>query len=296
MARFWSFLSRSRKPPYGGYELLGEIGRGGMSRIWKARHPETGRICAIKVLTPESVETMDRFKGLFDAEEGQIALRLDHPNVIKTFDYGRGAGNEYYIVMEYVDGPNLESLIAVGEQRWRDSRFDLLAQVGSGLRYIHEQGLIHRDFCPKNVLCAKDGTAKIIDFGLTIPASVKARTVVARAGTASYMAPEQVKSQPVDARTDVYAFGVSAFEILTGRRPFPRSADRSRRMQDHLNVEPLRLRQVDPELPEQLENVVARCIAKERDLRYKSMADVMTDIALALRGVQPEGEPRKDGP
>jgi serine/threonine protein kinase len=282
MAKFLDFLYSLRKHPYGGYKLVGEIGHGGMSVIWKARQPQTGRICAVKVLKPESVEVMDRFKDVFEAEEGQIALRMDHPNVIKTFEYGRGRENEYYIVMEYVDGPNLETLIAVASPRWRENRFDLVRQVSAGLRYIHEQGLIHRDFCPKNVLYGQDGRAKIIDFGLTIPASVKARSNVARAGTASYMAPEQVRGQTVDERTDIYAFGVSVFEILTGRRPFPPSADRSKRMQDHLNVNPLRLRRVEPGLPERLELVVEKCIAKNKDLRYKSMADVMMELAEAL--------------
>jgi serine/threonine protein kinase len=283
MAKFLDFIFPARKKPYGGYELVEEIGRGGMSTIWKARDPQTGRISAIKILTPESLETMQRFRSVFEAEEGTIALRLDHPNVIKTFGYGRGRGDEYYIVMEYVDGPNLETLIVVDSPHWRENRFDLLAQIGTGLRYIHEQGLIHRDFCPKNVLYGRDGTAKVIDFGLTIPSSLKARSVVARAGTASYMAPEQVRAQAVDQRTDIYAFGVSAFEVLTGRRPFPAAADRSRRMQDHLNVEPVHLRQVDPELPEALEAVIAKCIAKDRGLRYKSMNEVMSDIAAALR-------------
>ncbi len=282
MARFLDFLRSQPKKPYGGYELIEQIGRGGMSAIWKARHPETGRIYAVKILTPESVEMLDRFKGVFEAEEGMIALRLDHPNVIKTFEYGRGRQDEYYIVMEYVDGPNLETLIAVGAPRWRENRFELVRQVGEGLRYIHGQGLIHRDFCPKNVLYGQEGTAKIIDFGLTIPASLKARSVVARAGTASYMAPEQVRGREVDERTDIYAFGVSAFELLTGRRPFPQTADRSRRMQDHLNVKPFRLRQVAPELSERLEVIVLKCIEKERDLRYKSMAEVMMDLAEAL--------------
>jgi serine/threonine-protein kinase len=155
-------------------------------------------------------------------------------------------------------------------------------QTGSGLEYIHREGLIHRDFCPKNVLVAKDGTPKIIDFGLTIPASARHRALVTRAGTASYMAPEQIRNQQVDARTDVYAFGVSVFEILTFRRPFPRSADRTRRMQTHLNVRPRPLRQLEPELPVELEDVIKKCIAKDRDMRYKSMREVMRDLEDAI--------------
>jgi serine/threonine protein kinase len=278
MARFLNFIFRRREERYGGYELIEEVARGGMSRIWKVRHPETGRIYAMKVLTAESVELIERFRRLFEADEGDIALRLDHPNVVKTHEYGHDRADEYYIVMEFINGPNLATLIALESARVRENRFDIVMQVAEGLRYIHERGLIHRDFCPKNVLYTEEGVAKIIDFGLTIPAAVKARTVLARAGTASYMAPEQIRTQPVDERTDIYAFGVSAFEVLTGRRPFPLSADRGKRMRDHLNVEPMRLRELEPDLSEQLEDVVGKCIAKERRLRYKSMDEVLSRL------------------
>ncbi len=281
MARFLDFIFFRGKNRYGGYELIEEVARGGMSRVWKARHPETGDVCALKILTPASVETQERFQRLFEAGEGDLAVRLDHPNVVNTFDYGHGPKGEYYIAMEYVDGPTLESLVLLRSPRVEQNRFDFLLQMGTGLRYIHEQGLIHRDFCPKNVLCAADNVLKIIDFGLTIPANLKHRAIITRAGTASYMAPEQIRNQQVDERTDIYAFGVSTFEVLTFRRPFPRSGNRTRRMQDHLNIKPLALRRVDPDLPESLEEVVRKCIAKDRDLRYKSMSEVMRDLQSA---------------
>jgi len=262
MARLLDRIFPFRKPPYGGYVLEERVASGGMSAIWRARHPTTGRLYAVKILTPESAELQASFGKVFAAEEGQTALRLDHPNVIKTHEYGRHGRDAYYIVMEYVDGPNLETLIVLQAPRVRENRFDLALQVGAGLAYIHEQGLIHRDFCPKNVLYGSDGVAKIIDFGLSIPAGVKSPLAEARAGTASYMAPEQIRSQPLDERADIYAFGLSVFEILTCRRPFPDTSDRSRRMQHRLNVEPLRLREVAPELPAELEAVIGKCIEK----------------------------------
>jgi serine/threonine protein kinase len=283
MAKFLDFLFSPRKPPYGGYIPEAQVGTGGMSTIWRARHPGTGQVVALKILTAESAELQASFGRAFAAEEGQTALRLDHPNVIKTYEYGREGKDHYYIVMEYVDGANLETLILLQSPRVRENRFDLLLQVGSGLAYIHQQGLIHRDFCPKNVLYGADGTAKIIDFGLTIPAGVKSPLAETRAGTASYMAPEQIRSQPLDERADVYAFGLSAFEILTCRRPFPATSDRSRRMQHRLNVEPLRLRNVAPELPEALEVLIGKCIEKDREMRYKAMPEVMKDLRAAVQ-------------
>jgi len=283
MTGLLDFIFSRGKKRYGGYELLDEIARGGMSRVWRARKPGDDRIYAVKVLTPESVEAMNRFRQVFETEEGEVALRLNHPNVIKTYEYGRLAGDAYYIVMEYVDGPNLETLVVLESPRIKDNRFDLVLQMGAGLQYIHEQGLIHRDFCPKNVLYGTDNVAKIIDFGLCVPTVVQERTFMARAGTASYMAPEQVRSQPLDARADIYAYGMSAFEVLTHRRPFPRTASRSRRMQDHLNIQPLRLRQVAPELPEEMEQVIEKCIAKDREMRYKSMDAVLRDMRAAVQ-------------
>ena len=133
------------------------------------------------------------------------------------------------------------------------------------------------------MLYGREATPKIIDFGLSIPAGISSRLAELRAGTASYMAPEQVRGQAVDERADIYAFGLSAFEVLTGRRPFPPTADPGRRMHDHLNMEPIKLREADPQLPEELEQVIQKCIAKQRDLRYKSMPEVMKDLRVAVQ-------------
>ena len=199
-------------------------------------------------------------------------------------EYGQ-EDESHYIIMEFVDGPNLERLIVQGDGRTRENRFDILVQVGRGLDYIHHQGLIHRDFCPKNILYDSHDTAKIIDFGLTIPAASRPGDIVDHSGTASYMAPEQIKRLKLDERTDIYAFGVTAFEILTGRRPFPHSSDRERRLQYHLNIEPLKLRELDPALPAELQEVIGRCIEKKPQLRYKTMGEVMRDVIRAVRGI-----------
>lgn len=284
--KLFDFLPLGRRQRYGGYELLEEIARGGMSRIWKARDPRTGRIVALKILTPESYELMVVFRKFFSTEEGKVALRLNHPNVIKTYEYGSGRHSEYYLAMEYIHGPNLEVLVGRGVPRVRENRFAILMEMGAGLRYIHEQGLVHRDFCPKNVLYGEDCVAKIIDFGLTIPVSARKRSGVLRAGTASFMAPEQVRGQPVDERTDIYAFGFSCYEILTGRRPLPGARDVEKRMQDQLNLEPLPLLRLAPELPQEMQEVIEKCIAKNADMRYKTMDGVMKDLRVAVELAQ----------
>jgi len=263
------------------YELLEEIARGGMSTVWKARRRESGQVLAVKVLKPGSAALMRLYRKRFRTHEGRIALELDHPNVIRTYDYGRWERKTYYIAMEFIDGPNLERLIRLQEPGVRQARLGIVMQVARGLSYIHKMGLIHRDFCPKNVLYSAEGVAKIIDFGLTIPAKARRRAGGHRAGTASYMAPEQIRRLAVDERTDIYAFGVSAFEILTGRQPFPEAHSKRGRMELRLNLEPASLAEVDPTLPAQMDAILHKCIEKQPHLRYKSMDEVIE----ALEGV-----------
>jgi serine/threonine protein kinase len=282
MAKLLDLIPFRRRKRYGGYELLDVIARGGMSHIWKAKDPATGQIVAVKVLTPESVEVIEMYRRFFETEEGQVALSLSHPNVIKTHEFGHGRKSEYYLVMEYIHGPNLEVLIGRGSPRVRENRFSLLMQMGAGLRYIHQRGLVHRDFCPKNVLFGEDRVAKIIDFGLTIPLSVRQRSGMLRAGTASFMAPEQVRGHAVDERTDIYAYGLTCYEVLAGRRPLPPGRDSAKRMQDQLNIEPVALGRVVEGLPEEMQATIGKCIEKEPRLRYKSMDEVMRDMRIAV--------------
>jgi len=282
-----SLFARNGKCRFGGYEPIRLVARGGMSEVWEARHRRTGEVFALKILNSEPLELKRTFQKIFEAEEGRIALKLDHPNVVHTVDYSR-TGKDYYIVMEFIAGPNLERLILQGDERLHKSRFDVVVQVARGLDYLHRQHLIHRDFCPKNILYDSGGTAKIIDFGLTIPAASRPRSMVDISGTASYMAPEQIKRVKLDERTDIYAFGVTAFEILTGKRPFPTVPDRERRLQQHLNLAPTPLREADASLPRELEDIVAKCIEKDPDLRYKSMGEVMKGLLSAI-GRIPDG-------
>lgn len=284
MHSFLDFLfpGRKKKKKASRYRRVEKVATGGMSEVWKARDTETGAICALKILEAETVELKRKFSKIFAAEEGKIALCLDHPNVVHTFDYGEADGY-YFIVMEFIDGPDLANLITMRDPRVTENRFDLIIQGGRGLKYIHQKRLIHRDFCPKNILYDSTGTAKIIDFGLTIPAASRPRRMVDMSGTASYMAPEQIRRHNLDARTDIYAFGVTAFEILTGERPFPPTSNRERKLQYHLNVAPKRLRDVDEALPDELDGIVAKCIEKDPDLRYNSMTEVMRDLQRATR-------------
>ncbi len=254
------------------------IATGGMSVVIHGRRQTDGMEVALKLITPDFAAVTEYLEKLFQrGSEGEVAAQLHHRNVVKTLDYGTRRG-QYYIIMEYVDGPNLSQLIRSGDERWKTNRRQLAAAVGRGLTYIHQNNLVHRDFCPKNILVASDGTPKIIDFGLAIPRSFKADWKFDRSGTPSYMAPEQVRGQRVDFRTDIYAFGVTVYEILTGERPYPPARTRMGKMQPHLNIEPPGPRRYDSTIPVPLEFVLMKAIEKTKDRRYQTMDTLMRDM------------------
>ncbi len=264
------------------YKLEREVARGGMSVVYKGVRKSDNADVAVKVITPEFAQLADQLQEIFNkGSEGEIAISLRHPNVVRTYEFG-SKGREYFIVMEFVDGPNLKQLIDMGSERWDKDRLNIGIQSGRGLAFIHRNQLIHRDFCPKNILLAPDGTPKIIDFGLAIPAHLKDKWRFDRSGTAAYMAPEQVRGTKVDKRTDVYAFGVSLYEILTGHRPFPEDSDRYRKMAVHLNVQPRNARSYHPKIPVALEHILKRAMAKDPAQRYDSVEAMLKEMATVV--------------
>ena len=262
----------------GNYTIVREVAKGGMSTVYEGRRKSDDARVAIKIITPEFTQLAEKLEEIFDrGSEGEIALSLRHPNVIRTYEYGH-KGRQYFILMEFIDGPNLKQLIDNGSALWSENRLQIAIQAARGLAYIHKHRLIHRDFCPKNILLQSDGTVKIIDFGLAIPAQLKHGWRWDRSGTAAYMAPEQVRGQKVDERTDVYAYGVSMYEILTGRRPFPDDPDRYRKMAVHLNIEPTSPRLYNRNIPVALEHILFRAMAKDREDRFPTVEVMLKNI------------------
>ena len=272
------FGGKSKPASPDNYTIVREAARGGMSVVYEARRKQDDAPVAVKVITPEFTQLAEQLEEIFDkGSEGEIAISLRHPNVVRTLEYGH-KGREYYIIMEYIDGPNLKQLIDQGHERWGDNRLRIVLEAGRGLAYIHKHRLVHRDFCPKNILLTPDGTVKLIDFGLAIPAHLKQKWRYDRSGTAAYMAPEQVRGQKVDIRTDIYAYGVSMYEILTGRRPFPDNPDKYKKMAVHLNIEPESSRRYNPNIPLALEHIMLRAMAKSMDDRYRTVDAMLKEI------------------
>ena len=260
------------------YEIIRKVALGGMSVVYEGRRKTDDAQVAIKIITPEFTQLAEKLEEIFDkGSEGEIAISLHHANVVRTYEYGH-KGPEYFIVMEYIDGPNLKQLIDQHSPLWSENRFNIALQIGRGLTYIHKHNLIHRDFCPKNILLDADGTPRIIDFGLAIPAQLKVKWRWDRSGTAAYMAPEQVRGRKVDQRTDVYAYGVSMYEIMTGQRPFPDDRDKFRKMAVHLNIDPPSARRINPGIPVALEHIMFRAMAKDARDRYESIEEMLKEL------------------
>jgi tetratricopeptide (TPR) repeat protein/TolB-like protein len=278
----------------GPYEIVEPIGKGGMGEVYRAHDQRLNRSVAIKIVVGDagvSAELRDRF----DREAKAIAS-LEHPNVCRVYDVGHDRDVDY-LVMEYLEGETLASRMARAPVPL-DAAIDIARQIADGLAYIHQQGLVHRDLKPGNVMLTRTG-AKLLDFGLAKWLAAEAAggmtnsTLVGAspiAGTLQYMAPEQIDGKPVDARCDVFAFGVILYEMFAGRRAFSGNTA-SELMAAILTAQPVPLRQVAPELPAALARIVGRCLAKQPSARWQS-ADELADALWKLRTPRASVRPR----
>jgi serine/threonine protein kinase len=267
----------------GPYQIVQELGRGGMAVVYKAWQPSLERFVALKVL-PEYFQHDPEFLARFD-REAKAAARLSHPNIIIIHDTGTVDG-VHYIAMEYVEGGSLRDRLASGPLSLKETQ-SILAQVASALDYAHDRGLIHRDIKPANILFTSDGRPKVSDFGIAraSDATHLTRTGVLM-GTPEYMAPEQAEGRPVDHRTDLYALGVLLYEMLTGRAPFQGTTPHAT-LHAVIYEPPPPPHQIMPGLSPAVEAVVLKAIAKQPEKRFQLGADMASALARALTARAP---------
>ena len=270
-----------------GYRIESVVGRGGMGVVYLAEHLRLSRKVALKILPPELADD-ERFRDRF-IHESKLAASLDHPHIVDIYDAGEADGL-VYLAMRYVSGSDLRTTVHREGPLEPARAVALLAQVSGALDAAHERGLVHRDVKSANVLIEPaSGSlgehAYLTDFGLTKrPESMSGLTKTGQfLGSVEYAAPEQFEGRPVDRRTDLYSLGCVAFECLTGEVPFPRDSEAAV-MYAHLRDEPPKVTDRRPELPEGLDTVVAKAMAKRPDDRYGSATDFAEDLGTAARG------------
>ncbi len=270
------------------YMILERLGGGGMGVVYKAEDTALKRTVALKFLPPSlssDPEARERF-----VREAQAASALDHPNICTIHEIGESDG-QMFIVMGYYEGETLKKRIEDSiENRGLkiEDGMDVAIQIAAGLARAHEAGIVHRDIKPANIIVTTRGEVRILDFGL---AKLSNQSMLTRAGstlgTAAYMSPEQARGDEVDHRTDIWSLGVILYEMFTGRKPFQSDYEQAM-IYAILNEDPKPLRALNPELPEVIEQIVQRAMAKNPDERYMKTAELLSDLRIA-RGDEKTG-------
>jgi eukaryotic-like serine/threonine-protein kinase len=257
------------------FDLRGKTGQGSMSKVFQAYDRELGRTVALKLLDKEKTKKFEeRFKSLSVKKptEGQVCIDLTHPNIVKTFEFGTTTQNEPYLVMEWVEGNGLNFLVETRNAQLNGNRISFICQMCDAIEYLHGQKYIHRDLCSRNVMVTPDGQVKLIDFGLTVPNLPEFLVPGNRTGTTDYMAPEIIKRQTTDLRVDVFALGVTAYEIFTGQMPWERTPSSDENLRRRLNTPPRDAKTLRPDLDDQLIEVLMKGVERERGARYQTAA------------------------
>jgi tetratricopeptide (TPR) repeat protein len=267
----------------GRYQIVGELGRGGMGIVYKAKDTVLDRVVAFKVLPDSFKENQQALSNFL--REAQAAAKLNHPNIVTVYDTGEQDGR-YYIAMEYVDGTTLKEILRRRGVISPAGILHVMVQICEALAYAHEKKVVHRDIKPANAMWTRDKKAKIMDFGLAkLIEEVRNHTTVV-AGTPYYMSPEQTLGKNVDHRTDIYSLGVTIFEMATGTVPFKEGNI----PYHHVHTPAPDVRRLRPELPVPLAAIVNRCLAKDPADRYQSTREILAEIRGCLTNAQSNSE------
>jgi HAMP domain-containing protein len=262
----------------GRYEILAQLGEGGMGVVYKAHDLELRDIVALKMLKPGALQDREQLERLKD--EIRLARKITHPNVLRTFDFGEINGLPF-ISMEFVRGVTLRGLLNESGRLPYSAGLRIARQFCAGLAAAHEVGVVHRDIKPENLILESGGNAKLMDFGIARPVRRTTPGLTERGmyiGTPSYSAPEQLAGEEIDARADLYSAGVMLSEMFCGGLPYGGETTMEIYRQQ-LQQEPVRPSALWPDIPAALEEIILRCIAREREARYQSAAELGADLA-----------------
>ena len=269
----------------GRYEVLGELGQGAMGIVYKAKDPLIDRVVAIKTITLSlALDEKEEYEGRF-YQEAKAAGRLNHPNIVTIYDVGK-SGDVAYIAMEFLQGRELRDIMNDAGLLPVDQVLDIVAQVAQGLAYAHEHEIVHRDVKPSNIMVVHDGHVKITDFGIARMASSAVHTQTGMVlGSPKYMSPEQVMGKEIDQRSDIFSLGVMLYEMLTGQAPF-NGENVNAIMYQTLNAVPAPPNTLNPAVPEMVNFILAKALAKKVEDRYQNAMDFAVDLR-ACRDILP---------
>ncbi|TRZ92736.1 serine/threonine protein kinase, partial [bacterium] len=271
----------------GRYEIIEELGVGGMGKVYRAHDTKLNEEVALKLIKPEIAadkKTVERFHN-----EIKIARQISHKNICRTHDLHQ-EGKTLFLTMEYVRGEDLKSLIHRTKTLSAGTALSIARQVAEGLGEAHKLGITHRDLKPGNIMIDKDGQAKIMDFG--IARSLHSGGITAEGGiigTPEYMSPEQVEGKEADQRSDIYSLGIIIYEMVTGRAPFEGDTSFSVAYK-HRHEAPEEPRKFNPHLPDALNRVILRCLEKDREARFQTAQELLADLENIERGAPVSAE------
>ncbi|MBL7164296.1 MAG: serine/threonine protein kinase [Anaerolineales bacterium] len=274
----------------GQYRVVAPLGEGGMAAVYKAYQPSVDRYVALKVL-PRHYASDPNFIGRFE-QEAKIIAKLEHPHIVPVHDYGESDGYTY-LVMRYVKDGTLSDLLK-GLPNPIEQTHNIISQIGKALDYAHSHGIIHRDIKPSNVLIDEQGNCLLTDFGIAkiLEGTAHFTSTGGFVGTPSYASPEQGLGIEPDGRSDIYSLGVILYEMATGRLPFTAETPMAVALK-HIH-DPLPLpRTINPDLPEMIERVILKALAKEREDRYQTTDEMITDLEKALKGLSVKDRPEE---
>ena len=262
----------------GNYEIIEEVGRGGMAVVYKALHTSLERIVAIKELhssLKDDRELVERFK-----REAKAAASLNHPNIVQVYDFWNDR-NTYYLAMEYVDGVDLKTVLERCGRLPLEIALIIAIQISDAVDFAHQRKIVHRDIKTGNIIVSKKGIVKLADFGIahimdTTGSHLTQAGIVL--GTPAYMSPEQVRGDKLTEASDIFSFGIVMYEMLTGKKPFVEDTD-EKVIYKILTKKPVPPRRLNTEIPFGLQRIISRCLQKKQHKRYKSMAEVRDALA-----------------
>jgi serine/threonine protein kinase len=245
---------------------------GTMSRFQVAQEIGTNDLFGIKFLDAEKTAYFNaRFKGLKKPPEGEIAMQIEHPQIVRTYEYGFTTNDEEYILMEYIDGPGLDQLIRKTDASLFPDRMVLIRQMAEAIQAVHDAGFIHRDICPRNFICSRDHSwLKMIDFGLTLPDEPPYRLPGNRTGTPQYMAPEIVRRRATNNRLDIFAFGVTVYRLLSFEHPWGSTDTTGKAALVHDTAPPTPILKHRPDLNKTLADAIHLCLLPDPEKRMSS--------------------------